>query len=165
MYKVLHKDTIKSKPPPPLSLAKRDYASNHDRTENFQYLSLQAENLLPMACYLHVSMILPPLMCAACSATARTGGCKRTRYLWPLPTCVHATPSVLSSFRQKFNTKRALFLHLSPTLPQKIDSREGWFWCKRGTIVNAGKMNIYFKEPQFALDFRLFGAKHTAFCR
>jgi hypothetical protein len=26
-------------------------------------------------------------------------------------------------------------------------------------------MNIYFKEPQFALDFRLFGAKHTAFCR
>jgi hypothetical protein len=24
-------------------------------------------------------------------------------------------------------------------------------------------MNIYFKEPQFALDFGLFGAKHAVF--
>jgi hypothetical protein len=24
-------------------------------------------------------------------------------------------------------------------------------------------MNIYFKEPQFALDFGLFGAKYAAF--
>ncbi len=116
-----------------------------------------------MACYLHVSMILPPLMCAACPATARTGGCKRTRYLWPLPTCVHATPSVLSSFRQKFNTKRALFLHLSPTLPQKIDSREGLFWCKKGLVAKVGKMNFYLKETVFAPVFGLFAAKRTAF--
>ena len=163
MYKVLHKDTIKSKPPPPLSLAKRDYASNHDRTENFQYLSLQAENLLPMACYLHVSMILPPLMCAACSATARTGGCKRTRYLWPLPSCVQATQPFCLVYGIKFNTKRALFLHQSPTLPQKIDSREGWFWCKKGVVANVGKMNFYLKETAFALVFGLFAAKHSAF--
>jgi hypothetical protein len=34
---------------------------------------------------------------------------------------------------------------------------------QKGTIVNASKMNIYFKEPQFALDFGLFGAKYAAF--
>ena len=58
MYEVLHKDTIL----PPLSVAKRGYALNHDRTENIQYLSLQAENLLPMACYVRLSMILFPLI-------------------------------------------------------------------------------------------------------
>ena len=37
----------------------------------------------------------------------------------------------------------ALFAHQSPTLPQKNDSREGWFWCKKGVVVIAGKMNFY----------------------
>ena len=146
-----------------MSVAKGDYASNHDRTENFQCTSLQAENRLPMACYLHVSMILPPLMCAACSATARTGGRKRTCCLWPLPSRVHAIPYALSYFRQKFNTKRALFLHQSPTLPQKIDSREGWFWCKRGLAYEYDKMNFYLKKTAFAPVFGLFAAKRTAF--
>lgn len=58
MYEVQHKDTIL----PPLPVAKRGYASNHDRTENFQYLPLQAENWLPMACYFRLSMIQFPLM-------------------------------------------------------------------------------------------------------
>ena len=37
----------------------------------------------------------------------------------------------------------ALFVHQPPTLPQKIDSREGLFWCKKGVVVHAGKMNFY----------------------
>jgi len=37
-----------------------------------------------------------------------------------------------------------LSVHQSPTLPQIIDSRAGLFWCKKGLVVNAGKMNIYF---------------------
>ena len=35
---------------------------------------------------------------------------------------------------KKFNIKRALFVHQPPTLPQKIDSREGLFGCKIGLV-------------------------------
>ncbi len=42
-----------------------------------------------------------------------------------------------------------LFVHQSPTLPQKIDSHEGWFWCKEEGVAHAGKMNIYVKQPSF----------------
>jgi len=56
----------------------------------------------------------------------------------------------------------ALSVHQSLTLPQKNDSREGWFRCKRGVVVNAGKMNIYYKELPFAPILRLFGAKCSA---
>jgi len=62
-----------------------------------------------------------------------------------------------------FNIKSALPIHQSPNLSQKIDSREGLFWCKMGLDVNAGKMNIYFKEPSFAPCFGLFAAKRSAF--
>ena len=58
-----------------------------------------------------------------------------------------------------------LSVHQSLTLPQKIDSREGWFRCKRGVDVNAGKMNFYLKEPPFAPVLGLFAAKYSAFCR
>ena len=53
----------------------------------------------------------------------------------------------------------ALFVHQSLTLPQKIDSREGWSRCKRGLACAYDKMNIYFKEPPFAPVLRLFAAK------
>ena len=56
-----------------------------------------------------------------------------------------------------------LFSHQVFILPQKIDSREGWFWCKKGQHVNAGKMNIYFKTPSFAPISGLFAAKCSAF--
>ena len=59
----------------------------------------------------------------------------------------------------------ALSVHQSLTLSQKIDSREGWFRCKRGVVVNAGKMNIYYKEPPFAPILGLFGAKCSAWCK
>ena len=45
---------------------------------------------------------------------------------------------------KKFNIMSTLSVHQSPTLPQIIDSRAGLFWCKKGLVVNAGKMNIYF---------------------
>jgi len=71
--------------------------------------------------------------------------------------------SFLSSFRNKFNIKRALFAHQSLTLLQKIDSHEGLFRCEKGWHVNVGKMNIYLKSPPFAPFSGLFGAKWSAF--
>ena len=68
-------------------------------------------------------------------------------------------------FSKKFNIMSTLFAHQSPTLPQKIDSREGWFWCKMGVVANAGKMNIYVKQPPFTAVFGLFAAKYSAICR
>ena len=56
----------------------------------------------------------------------------------------------------------ALSVHQPLTLPQKIDSREGWFWCKKGLVVNAGKMNIYFKEQPFVPILGLFDANCSA---
>ena len=52
-----------------------------------------------------------------------------------------------------------LFAHHSPTLPQKIDSREGCFWGKKGLVCECGKMNIYFKRVLFVPVFLPFPAK------
>ena len=68
-------------------------------------------------------------------------------------------------FSKKFNIVSALSAHQSLTLPQKIDSREGWFWCKKCCYVNANKLDIYSNEPPFVPDFGLFAAKCTAICR
>ena len=92
---------------------------------------------------------------------------------WPLQTrmfCV-SLPCVfmrnnyffLSSFRNKFNIKRALSAHQSHTLLQKNDSREGLFRCKKGWHVNVGKMNIYLNSLPFAPFSGLFGAKWSVF--
>ncbi len=52
-----------------------------------------------------------------------------------------------------------LFSHQVFILPQKIDSREGWFWCKKGVVCECGKMNIYFKRGLFVPVFWPFPAK------
>ena len=52
----------------------------------------------------------------------------------------------------------ALSVHQSSTLPQKIDSREGWFWCKMGIAVHMGKMNFYLNSQPFAPVLGLFAA-------
>ena len=57
----------------------------------------------------------------------------------------------------------ALFINQPPTLSHKLDSREGLFGCKMGLVVNAGKMNIYFKELSFTPVLGLFAAKCSAF--
>ena len=56
----------------------------------------------------------------------------------------------------------AVFIHQSFTLPQKIDSREGWFWCKKGLVCGCNKMNIYLNKPLFAPILGLFAAKCSA---
>ena len=56
----------------------------------------------------------------------------------------------------------AVFIHQSRTLPQKIDSREGLFRCKKGLVVRAGKMNIYLGKPLIVPNFGLFAAKCIA---
>ena len=164
MYEVFYKDTKYLKFCPICVWQNVVVYQTATRWKSFNTFSTSQKT----GCQWLITSALPWCCCrwllAACPAILRAGGCKRTCYLCPLPTCVHAMLSFCPVFGRKFNTKRALFLHQSPTSPQKIDSREGWFWCKKGTIVNAGKMNIYFKEPQFALYFGLFGAKHAAFC-
>ena len=57
----------------------------------------------------------------------------------------------------------ALFAHQSPTLPQKIDSREGLFWCKKGLHGDVDKMNIYLNKLPFTPFLGLFKAKYSAF--
>ena len=52
-----------------------------------------------------------------------------------------------------------LFVNQPLTLPQKIDSREGLFWCQEGAVVHAGKMNFYLKTPPSAPHLGLFTAK------
>ncbi|OFQ07549.1 hypothetical protein HMPREF2955_00465 [Prevotella sp. HMSC073D09] len=55
-----------------------------------------------------------------------------------------------------------LFIHQPLILPQKIDSREGLFRCKKGVVVSAGKMNIYLEKPPIVPNFGLFAAKCIA---
>ena len=57
----------------------------------------------------------------------------------------------------------ALSGHQSSTMPQKNDSREGWFWCKKGVACECGEMNFYLKETAFAPVIWLFVAKRSAF--
>ena len=66
-------------------------------------------------------------MRVAYPATARAGGRKSScfRGRWPLVRVYGIL--VLSSFSNKFNIVSALFVHQPLTLPQKNDSREGWF--------------------------------------
>jgi hypothetical protein len=72
-------------------------------------------------------------------------------------------PTLCPLFSKKFNTKSALFTHQPPTLSQKIDSREGWFGCKKRFGCECGKMNIIPKQPPFAPVFGPFAAKSSAF--
>jgi len=47
--------------------------------------------------------------------------------------CVHTTELLFCLvFSKNFNIMSALSAHQSPTLSQKIDSRGGLFWCKKG---------------------------------
>ena len=58
----------------------------------------------------------------------------------------------------------ALFIHQVLTLSQKIDSREGLFWCKKGLACECSKMNLYSNGLALAPDFGLFAAKCHAIC-
>ena len=79
--------------------------------------------------------------------------------------CASGTTSFCLVFSKKFNIKSTLSVHQSLTLPQKIDSRGGLFWCKMGVVVHAGKMNFYLNRPPLTPVFGWFAAKYSAFCR
>ena len=66
-------------------------------------------------------------------------------------------------FSKKFNIKSAPSVHQSLTLPQKIDSRGGLFWCQKGVVVHAGKMNFYLSWPPPTPVFGWFVVKRSAF--
>jgi len=66
-------------------------------------------------------------------------------------------------FGSFFNTMSAFFAHQLPTLPQKIDSRESLFRCKKGLTCEHYKMYFYLKRPSFAPVFGSFAAKYSAF--
>ena len=68
-------------------------------------------------------------------------------------------------FSKKFNIMSAFVVHQSPTLPQKIDSREGLFWCEIGLACACGKMNFYLKRLPFTPVSGQFATKCSAFCR
>ena len=66
----------------------------------------------------------------------------------------------------------ALSDNQSPTLPQKIDSREGSFWRKKGLAPACSKMYFYLNRTPLTAIFRpfqqsevRFAAKCNAFCR
>ena len=77
--------------------------------------------------------------------------------------CAYGTTTFCLVFSKRFNIMSALSVHQSPTLPQKIDSRGGLFWCKRGLICTCGKMNIYLNRPSLTPVFGWFIAKWSAF--
>jgi hypothetical protein len=76
-------------------------------------------------------------------ATARAGGQNHTYFPCCWPHACTWDNCLCSIFGKKFNIITALFVHQSPTLAQEIDSREDCFWCKKGLLANAGKMNFY----------------------
>ena len=102
---------------------------------------------------------------SACPTTAFAGGCKRACFPRSCPYARMPRKHFCTVFSKNFNIMSALSVHQSPTQPQKIDSREGLFWCKKGLVVNAGKMNTYCIKPQFAPALGPFFAKFAAFCR
>ena len=93
---------------------------------------------------------------------------KRTANFSIQPTCqLVNSPTRLPStfcplFSTNFNIMSAFLSTKSPTRPQKIDSREGLFWCKRGVACDAGKMNFYLEQPSFTPILGLFSAKYSA---
>ena len=130
---------------------------------SYSMRSPQAENRLSMADYFWVSMMLFSLSMSSIP-------CNRSRwpsqaYMFPCRchACISGTFAFCLVFGKKFNILGAISVHQPPTLPQKIDSREGWFWCKRGVVCECCKMNIYFKEPPFAPIFWPFVAKRSVF--
>ena len=99
----------------------------------------------------------------ACPATARAGGSKRTCFPCRCLCTYKQHNYFCLVFSKKFNILSALSVHQSPTLPQKIDSREGLFWCKKGLACACSKMNLYLKRQPSAPVIGLFAAKCTAF--
>ena len=155
---------MKSEILPHLSAAKRGYASKGDLAEVVQSILYtlktdwrwQITSAFAWCCFRWPWATWP--------ATARSVGRNRTCFLHRcLCACIWQNRFCLV-FSIKFNIMSTLSVHQSRTLPQKIDSREGLFWCKKGVVCECGKMNFYLKEPSFAPVLGLFAAKCSAIC-
>ena len=106
---------------------------------------------VPVVCEQHA---LQPLALAATSVCV---------FLAIAHSRVFTTSSFCLVFSKEFNIISTLFVHQSLTLPQKIDSREGLFWCKKRWHATVGKMYFYLRRPPFAPLSELFAAKFSAF--
>ena len=114
-------------------------------------LLLPSHDAVPVVCEQHA---LQPLALAAASASV---------FLTVAHSCGFTASLTCLIFSKKFNIISALFVHQSLTLPQKIDSREGLFWCKKGWHATVDKMYFYLRRPPFAPLSGLFAAKFSAF--
>ena len=118
---------------------------------------------LKTGCQFHLTSAFP-WFCfrspwAVCPVTACVVSRKRTRFPFRCPCTCTPHNCFCLVFSNTFNTISAFFIHQSPTLPQKNDSREGLFWCKKGVVCEYDKMNFYLKMPPSAPDLGLFAAK------
>ena len=124
---------------------------------------MQVENRLSMADYFCVSMMLSPVV--ASSMLSNRLRRQPSAYVLSAPLYMYmwAAHAFCLFFSIIFNIISGLSVNQSPTLSQKIDSREGSFWYKKGSACECGKMNLYSKEPPFAPTFGLFAVKYPAF--
>ena len=146
MHKVLDGATMKSEMLLHLSVAKRGYVLGSAPVGSYSIRSLQVDSLaangrLLLRVHGVVSVgrgqhALQPLALALASARVLCAVAHSR---------VHAAQPFCLTFGKNFNIMSAFFVHQSFTLPQKIDSRGGLFWCKKGAVVHAGKMNFYLK--------------------
>ena len=136
-----------------------------DQVKGIQYIF----HKLKTGCQFHLTSTFPwcCFRCpwAVCPVTACVVSRKRTRFPFRCPCTCTSHNCFCLVFSNKFNTISAFFIHQPPTLPQKIDSREGLFWCKKGVHVNVGKMNFYLRKPPLAPVLRQFAAKWRVICR
>ena len=159
MYEVLDKDTMKSEILLHLPVAKRSYDSKSNLLKAFQGILYKLKTSLrwhimrkKSRLLFYVSYVLMSEWAYLCQNTIRQTINSST--CQPINFC--------KIFSKKFNTKSGLFIHRLPTLPQKNDSREGLFWCKKGLVCECRKMNFYLKKPSFAPVIGLFTAKCSA---
>ena len=140
MYEVLDKETMKSEILLHLPAAKRGYASKSNLLKAFQCILYKLKTSLQWHIMrkksrrlLYVSYVLMSEWAYLCQNTIR-----RTINSF---TCQFV--SFCKFFSKGFNTKSGLFIYQLPTLPQKIDSREGLFRCRKGLACPCGRMKIY----------------------
>ena len=138
-------------------------AKRGDPAQDIQSIRYKLKNQLPTPSHLCLSTIPRHKPWAASSATARAGWSKRTCFPRHWHACLYGTIVFCPVFSKDFNIMSAPFVHQPLTLSQKIDSREGLFWWKKGLVYEYDKMNIYFKTPPFTPPFGHFAAKYTAF--
>ena len=139
-------------------------AKRGDQAQVIQSIRYKLKDQLLTPSHLCLSTMPRHKPWAASPATARAGCSKRTRFPRHCHACLYGTIVFCLAFSKKFNIMSALFVHQSLTLPQKIDSREGLFRCKKGLASECGKMNINSKRPPLTPLLGLFGAKYSAIC-